>query len=1619
MATQVQFRRGTTSQNNAFTGAQGELTIDTDVYTIRIHDGTTAGGKQVPTLTATQTFTNKTMSTSSVWNGTAIALGYGGTGAALSGVAGAVVYSTGSAMALSLAGTSGQVLTSGGTSGPTWVSASALSTGTATTATTATNIAGGSAGYLVYQQDTNTTGFIAPGDAGFVLRSTGASTAPAWVTSALTIGTTALQVGDAATSFAGVRSITMGNGSHGGATVGTITGTGPWTATLTGISSTTGIQVGQNITATAGTGSLFGGSPTSVLVASIVSGTSITVTVTGGTTPTAGTITSLTTFGFLQVPTGTTAQRPWVPANGMIRYNSTQSTFEGYSSSAWSSLGGVKSVDGYTYIQAETSAGASNGDLDFYAENAGGDAATQVGQWNRTNLKDYTGTLVGTQTTQNVFNATATTVNAFGAATTLAIGNATSATLTLRPGTIVGSNTTQNLYNTVATTLNLGGAATTVSIGAATGTLTINNANTVITGNLTVNGTTTTVNSTTVEIQNAFVFEGATADGFETTLSTVDPTADRTILLPDASDTLVGRATTDTLSNKTFTLAQSGGTSSYATKRVLQYNESTGAITYSNKLDAVSPYITGYGSEIHVSPVALDDSGNGTIGDPVKTIAQAQVLAAAAFETTAAGSRKTIILHPGDYSENVTINTQYTVLTTHELVGKNTTLSGTLTITKGCTIDGLKMTNLVISATSAFGSVDIIGCTVTTATTKTSTAYTNFRGCDLSSSTLSITGAGSVVLVGGNYGSVTVNNASAGVLSKAVITMGPVTLTAGTMQISDTLVYAATNTSNAITQSAGSVLTLNNSQTLIPDLSNVARNSFGGYYSILHSVYDKANSTFGGTSLAAISYSQLINADRLTLNGSTSGSTILNATAAAGSTTLTLPAATDTLVGKATTDTLTNKSISLTNNTVTFTSLELKTACSDETGSGALVFATSPTLVTPTLGVASATSVNGLTISTTTGTLTLANSSTLATSGGFSTTLTATATTTLTLPTTGTLATLAGTETFTNKTLTSPTMTTPTLGVASATSINKVAFTAPATSATLTIADGTTLSTAGSVTHAGAFSQSFTATANTAITLPTTGTLATLAGSETFTNKTLTSPSITTSLTTASTSFDLLNTTATTLNIGGAATTLSIGAATGTATINNANVVITGNLTVNGTTTTVNSTTLTVDDINIELGSVASPTDITANGGGITLKGATDKTISWSSVGWTSSEDFNLVTGKAFEINGTSVLSATTLGSGVTGSSLTSVGTIGTGVWQGTIVGPTYGGTGVNNGSSTLTLAGNVTHAGAFARTFTATATTTLTLPTTGTLATLAGSETFTNKTLTSPVIGTIVNTGTLTLPTSTDTLVGRATTDTLTNKTLTSPTFTTPVLGTPSSGTLTSCTGLPISTGVSGLGTSVATALGVAVGSAGAVVVNGGALGTPSSGTLTNCTFPTLNQNTTGTAAGLSVTLAVASGGTGVTTSTGTGNNVLSASPTFTGTLTGSAGSFSSTMATGALTVTGAITATTSITSYFSDDRLKTRTGNIENALEKVLSLDGFHYHANETAVALGYDATEQQVGLSAQQVQKVLPEVIAPAPIDPQYMTLHYERIVPLLVEAIKEQQKQIEELKAKLGN
>jgi len=110
---------------------------------------------------------------------------------------------------------------------------------------------------------------------------------------------------------------------------------------------------------------------------------------------------------------------------------------------------------------------------------------------------------------------------------------------------------------------------------------------------------------------------------------------------------------------------------------------------------------------------------------------------------------------------------------------------------------------------------------------------------------------------------------------------------------------------------------------------------------------------------------------------------------------------------------------------------------------------------------------------------------------------------------------------------------------------------------------------------------------------------------------------------------------------------------------------------------------------------------------------------------------------------------------------------------------------------------------------------------------------------------------------------------------------------------------------------------------------------------------------------------------------------------------------------------VSGEIRATNEITAYYSDERLKTKLGNIENALDKVMSLNGFYYEANEIAQSLGYEV-KKEVGVSAQEVQRVLPEVIAPAPADENYLTVHYHKIVPLLIEAIKELKNEIESIK-----
>ncbi len=184
---------------------------------------------------------------------------------------------------------------------------------------------------------------------------------------------------------------------------------------------------------------------------------------------------------------------------------------------------------------------------------------------------------------------------------------------------------------------------------------------------------------------------------------------------------------------------------------------------------------------------------------------------------------------------------------------------------------------------------------------------------------------------------------------------------------------------------------------------------------------------------------------------------------------------------------------------------------------------------------------------------------------------------------------------------------------------------------------------------------------NTAI---TDADVASIAGAETLTNKTLTSPIISSISNTGTLTLPTsTGTLALTTDISSAITSAALddsddltegttnlfyttarsdlkanlAGATFTGAVSGTSLTLSGDLTVNGTTTTINSTTLAVDDKNIVLGDVATPSDATADGGGITLKGATDKTFNWvdATDAWTSSDHLNLASGKSYYVNGT------------------------------------------------------------------------------------------------------------------------------------------------------------------------------------------------------------------------------------------------------------------------------------------------------------------------------------------------------------------------------------------------
>jgi len=339
------------------------------------------------------------------------------------------------------------------------------------------------------------------------------------------------------------------------------------------------------------------------------------------------------------------------------------------------------------------------------------------------------------------------------------------------------------------------------------------------------------------------------------------------------------------------------------------------------------------------------------------------------------------------------------------------------------------------------------------------------------------------------------------------------------------------------------------------------------------------------------------------------------------------------------------------------------------TGTGNVVRATSPTLTTPVLGVATATSLNGLTVSTTTGTLTLANGSTLATSGANSITLTSTGATNVTLPTSGTLATTSNTVATISFGTTGLTPSTATGGA-----VTVAGTLSPANGGT-----GVANNALNTLTFTGNYSLGLTLNGNTSVTLPTTGTLATLAGAETLTNKTINGA----------------NNTISNINLASQIT--------GTLPVGNGG---TGN-----TATPTNGQLLIGNGSGFTLASLTqgSGITITPSSGGITIAatggGGTGDVVGPASATDNAIVRFDGTTGKLIQ-NSAATIADTT-------------GDITAGKYNGLTVSTSTGTLTVANGSSLIT-------SGANSITLTSTGATNVTLPTTGTLAVLGTAQTFT-----------------------------------------------------------------------------------------------------------------------------------------------------------------------------------------------------------------------------------------------------------------------------------------------------
>jgi hypothetical protein len=791
-----------------------------------------------------------------------------------------------------------------------------------------------------------------------------------------------------------------------------------------------------------------------------------------------------------------------------------------------------------------------------------------------------------------------------------------------------------DLVNTTATTVNFANAATALSIGAGSGTTTINNALTV-TGNLTVSGTTTTVDSTTVNIQNAFVFEGATADAFETTLTVVDPTADRTIYLPNASDTLVGKETTDTLTNKTLTSptlttpalgTPASGVMTNVTGLPLTTGV-TGTLPVANGGTGIASLGTGVAtwlgtpSSANLATVVTDETGIGELVFGTNpTITGPTILTGVYFEGATTDAYETLLTVVDPTADNT--------ITLPNVTGTVITTGDTGTVTSTMILDGTIL-NADINASAAI--VDTKLATISTAG-KVSNSATTATNANTASTIVARDASGNfsagtiTAALTGNASTATalataraINGTNFDGTAAITVTAAAGTLTGATLAsgvTASSLTSVGTLSSLAVSGAATIGTTLGvTGQTTLTGIVGVGSAPFASA-----AIYLRSSTMTGADQYGVVS--QPLASSAATSSMSAMRGDIRTAAAAF---------------------TMTNAYTFYANTP----SLGASSAVTNEYG----YFAANQ-------GVAGVANAYGVYIAAQSGAATanvgLYNAGTTILIGAVSATSTLAVAGVLTA-TGGVVGNLTGNASTvtTNANLTG--------GVTSVGNAATVVTNANLTGHVTSVGNAAVLGTFSSAQLSAALSDETGSGAAVFGTAPTFTT--SIDGGATFTAfATPTTLTVGAAATTATIGYN--STAASTTNISTGATgsgntkTINIGTGSAAGSTSNINlgssnggtVTINGNLTVSGTTTTVSSATLDVADKNITVAK-GNTTDAGADGSGITIDATTAKTFQYdnTNTAFTSSENVNIASGKTYKIAGTQI-AASNLSNGTTGS---------------------------------------------------------------------------------------------------------------------------------------------------------------------------------------------------------------------------------------------------------------------------------------------------------------------------------------------------------------------------------